>query len=202
MIKMAVLQDDDEEVIKICRFSSIDSDVERPVHVLLTNLSLYILNPGDDATDGQYEIEAILPFKSMQGFGVGFTSKCFRLYAEGKAWFFGVGDEVVTTTMIDAICKAAIAMGVDPPRISRGDKRRGEAIKEFLELQGDSEAGDAPSMYNLGYFGFDRASLRDDVVCEGMLHWKDAGFLSSCGARFSIEIYTRGCHGFPRLCSA
>jgi hypothetical protein len=34
-------------------------------------------------------------------------------------------------------------------------------------------------MYNLGYFGVRRESLKDAVVCEGMMHWKDAGFLSS-----------------------
>ena len=62
-----------------------------PLKVLLTSQSMYILNPGDDATDGQYEIEAVLTFESMQGMGIGFTGKGFRLYADGKTWFFGVG---------------------------------------------------------------------------------------------------------------
>jgi hypothetical protein len=162
MIKLAVLQQDAEDIVKLSRMAVVDQNLEREVHVLLTTEAVYILHPGHQGSGGQYHQTAAIAYSTIAAVNVAAGGQSLLITAkveagggggQSKQWRLVTGDGGVTKGFVAALVKAAEAAGHSPPRVRERDSHMTDSIAQLLQEQGD-ENSTVGTKTSIGLFRF------------------------------------------------
>lgn len=181
MIKLQVFQRDDEELIKIAQLSMLRGNAELVVHLLVTNVAIYVLIPPTNSVDASYEAYGAFGITDVRDVKSTHDGQGLMLSVRGRrgdlSWQFLTGDSDVTTAFIQAISGAlAVGGGVEIVGGAADDTRWHHAVAQMVGSQQDEHT--ELSCY-LSYIEVDPAVYADADVHLGMLELKEPGFLSS-----------------------
>lgn len=190
VIKLQVLRSDDEVVVKIARLSLLEAcGIERPVHLLVTSMAIYILAPTPRVEGRPVSVEAVLSLPELLSFDVLHEGIGFRMKASPgtdgrkRSWIFLSGDLDVSESMCSGIRDLCVSNFTPaPPKISHGaDVDRAAAVERLLESEADGPAvGAGPAVVStLAYLAVDPGIRAMVVVAEGLLYVKEESFFSA-----------------------
>ena len=181
MIKLQVFQHDDEELIKLVRISMVLSNFERPVHLLITNMAVYILTPSENNNEQGYSANIALPFHQIQGLKIINSGNVLRLSARNASgdfvWQFITGDADVSSAVYDAVANAVELAGESLPGPLEAKGRWVQTVTQFVASQ-EGYVADEDWDYCIGYYEVNAKGFRKEIIHSGTLELKEAGFLS------------------------
>ena len=181
MIKLQVFQHDDEELIKLVRISMVLSNFERPIHLLITNMAVYILTPSDNNNEQGYSANIALPFHQIQGLKIINSGNVLRLSARNASgdfvWQFITGDGDVSNAVYDALANAVELAGESLPGALEAKGRWVQTVTQFVASQ-EGYVADDDWDYCIGYYEVNAKGFRKEIIHSGTLELKEAGFLS------------------------
>eukprot|EP00038_Savillea_parva_P020741 m.32284 g.32284 ORF g.32284 m.32284 type:complete len:964 (+) comp4880_c0_seq1:111-3002(+) len=181
MLKLQVFQSDDEEPVKISKMAMLRGNSEHVVHVLVTTVAVYVLDPPSGGADASYETYGAFGIRDIKEARSTHGGQGLVLSARGHrgdiSFHFLTGDADVTDAVIAAIARVVSDAGEPAIVCDPADDVRWDlAVNQLVGAQQDEVANVS---CHFAYIEVSAAVFAKVDVYSGLLELKESGLFSS-----------------------